>query len=91
MKCDGCHKNKPTTGAIINGVFGQYCRTCRSNSQRLASAGSASYSRQADRDAHEADLVQPWDVRGNPNRDFIRLHPEQSKDMFTKEELENYG
>lgn len=89
--CDGCRQNKPTVSAIIDGKFGQYCMDCRNRVTRQAAPGSAQYSRQRDRDAHEADLVQPWDAKGNPNKEFIRLYPEEAKLNFTEEEIEKYN
>ena len=89
--CDGCGNDRPTTGAIIKGKYGQFCRECRSNAHRPQSTGFAQWSRDRDREDNAKDLIQPWDRNGKPNRDFIREYPEQAQDMFTKEELENHG
>lgn len=90
--CDFCHDpTQPTTGAILNGVFGQACRSCRSNHVRVASGAGAQYNRDRDREDNLRDLIQPYDYKGNPNKEFIRNYPEQAKDYFTQEQLENYG
>lgn len=92
MMCDGCHNdNLATTGAIINGKYGQYCLNCRSNNNRQASAGSAQHSRDRDREINKRDLLQPWDGKGNPSKDFIREYPEEAHDMFSQEQLEQFG
>jgi len=89
--CDGCTQERETTGAIIKGKYGQYCRDCRTLAQRSSSTGFAQWSRDRDREDNAKDLIQPWDRNGVPNREFIRNYPEESKEMFTKEELENHG
>lgn len=91
MKCDYCDKEDETTGAIIEGKFGQYCRDCRTKLRRSVSPGYASYSRARDREDNAKDLIQPWDKNGNPNTEFIRNYPDESKEMFTEKELNNYG
>ncbi len=58
---------------------------------RQANPRSAQYARDRDRDAHEIDLLQPWDAKGIPNREFIRNYPDEAKDNFTEEELNQYG
>ena len=88
--CDGCRQSKPTTGAIINGKYGQYCRECRSAGKRSAHGGHARYLREQDRKDNERDLIQPWLADGTPNREFIREYPEEAKLNFTQEELERY-
>lgn len=89
--CTGCGSNKNTRKAMINGKFGDYCSTCIQGVKRLHNVGSAQYSRDRERDAHQADMLQPWDGKGNPNKEFIRMYPDESKDMFSQEELEQYG
>lgn len=89
--CDGCGSKAPTTGAIINGKFGQYCRQCRSSQSRGAHAGHARYLRARDREDNSRDLLQPWLADGTPNREFIREYPEEAKLNFTEEELKKYG
>lgn len=92
MSCDACGGEfQHLRGAIVNGKFGQYCQKCIEGVQRIADPGHAQYSRDKDRDDHEVDLIQPWDSKGTPNREFIRHYPEESKDMFTQEELEQHG
>ena len=91
MVCDKCNRDVPTTGAILWGKFGQYCRDCRNKHNRSGHAGHAQWSRDRDREDNAKDLIQPFDRNGNPNREFIRNYPEESKDMFTEEELKNHG
>lgn len=90
--CDSCGlEGYKTRGAIINGIFGQYCQDCRNQMKRTVASGHAQWSRRRDREDNARDLIQPYDRRGNPNRDFIREYPEQSKEMFSEEELKRYG
>lgn len=89
--CEGCFDAKPTTAAVIAGKYGQFCRDCKTRMSRQAQAGSAAYERDRDRQAHEKDLIQPWDGHGHPNREFIRNYPDSAVDYFSKEELEQYG
>lgn len=92
MICDSCLQDKKhLVGAVVEGKFGQYCYDCIDNIKRPAHVGSAQYQRDRDRDAHEMDLLQPWDAKGNPNTEFIRRFPEESKDMFSQKELEQFG
>jgi hypothetical protein len=92
MICNGCgNEHNVLRGAIIEGTFGQFCGACIARVTRMASPGHAAYSRAADRADHAADLIQPWDVKGRPSRDFITNYPDEAKDMFTPEELAEYG
>lgn len=92
MNCDNCQNPLTVTvTAVLNGKFGHYCPTCFSGNYRSADAGTASYNRQRDFEAHEADALQPWHKNGAPNTDFIRRYPDSAKEMYSKEELENYG
>lgn len=92
MICDGCHNdNRALRSAVVNGRFGQYCATCIDGVKRIHHVGSAQYSRDRDRDDHAVDLLQPWDHRGKPNTEFIRHYPDEAKDMFTQDELEQNG
>lgn len=89
--CDNCHRKLPTQSAVINGKFGEYCNDCISGVQRSHNPRSAQYARDRDWEAHEADMLQPWDANGKPSREFIRNYPEEAHVNFTQEELEKYG
>lgn len=92
MICSSCGLDKQhLRGAMIDGIFDQYCRPCLEAQKRPSHAGSAAYSRAKDRDDHEFDLIQPWDLRGVPNKEFIRNYPEESKEMYTDDELKEFG
>lgn len=91
MICSGCAVDKSTQTAVIRGQFGVYCKSCISTVDRHSSAASAGHSRQVDREIHAKDLLQPWNLDNTPNREFIRVYPDQAKDMYSREELENYG
>ncbi len=39
---------------------------------------------------HRKDLIQPYDG-DNPNPEFIRAYPEESKRYFTNEQIREYG
>jgi hypothetical protein len=89
MSCDLCGIYKVhTTNAVVQGKYGAYCSHCIKGFKRMDNAGHAHYMRDRDREAHEVDMLQPW-VNGKPNRDFIHQYPEESLDMFSKDEL-NY-
>lgn len=89
--CDGCNKVAELTGAVLGGRFGHYCAGCIAGAVRNDDPRLAQYERDRDLDAHAADILTPWTQRGKPHKDFIRLYPEEAKQIFTKEELENYG
>ena len=91
-KCDNCQSLEPTlTIAIVGGKFGSYCNSCVAGINRMANAGSASYNRDRDRENHQRDLIQPWTPDGTPNKEFIRQYPEQARENFTPEQLDQYG
>lgn len=72
---------------VIQGKFGEYCSHCLSASRRSASSGYASYHREREREDNRRDILQPRLNNNKPNPEFIREYPEQSKKIFTKEEL----
>ena len=94
MKCLKCKKNRATVSAIVNGeLVKDICESCYqnlviSNSQ---SSGSANYERERSIENNAADLAQPHGADGKPSSAFIRLYPNQAKQMFTPEELRLYG
>lgn len=78
-------------GAIIEGKYGQYCVGCIQSMKRHDAPGSAQYHRDKDREDHLADMIQPWDAKGNPSKEFIQHYPDEAKEMFTQGELEAHG
>lgn len=91
MICDRCAQERPTTGAIINGKYGQYCQECRSALYYPSLALNAAYNRDKDRSDNQRDLLQPWTPKGQPNKEFIANFPDEAHDIFSAEELEKYG
>lgn len=91
--CNGCNqKRSPLKTAVLNGKFGNYCRECTyKGGSRFTDTGFAQWSRDRDREDNAKDLIQPWHADGRPNQEFIRNYPEESKGMFSQEELEQYG
>jgi hypothetical protein len=89
--CIGCGSTKHTKKAMLDGKYGDYCSNCINAVKRLHHPGSAQYKRDRDRDAHELDLLQPWDAKGNPSKEFITHYPDEANDIFSQEELEQYG
>lgn len=79
-----------TTGAILDGRFGQACRSCRTAAGRGAGGQSAQWHRDRDREDNQRDLIQPW-VNGKPNTEFIREYPEYAAENFTEDELKEFG
>lgn len=90
MKCSNCDARADIT-AVVDGKYGHYCTDCLDGRKRQNHIGSAQYSRDRDREDHEVDLLQPWDARGNPSKQFINHYPDEAHDIFTKEELEQHG
>lgn len=43
------------------------------------------------RQEHKADIVQPYDHKGLPNPEFIRVYPERAIDYFGKTNVAKYG
>lgn len=90
-ECDKCNDVTITTGAVLNGSFGNYCNNCINGETRKTAPGFAQYSRDRDREDNFADLLQPWHGDGTPNKKFIAHYPERAKDLFTEEEIKTYG
>jgi len=90
MICDFCKEDRETTGAVLNGKYGQACRRCRTDLKRMDNAGSAQWHRDRDREDNQKDILQPM-INDKPNTEFIRAYPEQAKDMFTDKELKEYS
>lgn len=65
--------------------------TCINQDSRKASAYSAQWHRDRDYEDHRRDVIQPKDAKGNINPEFIREYPEESKEIFTKEQIEKFG
>lgn len=92
MTCNQCTLEfQHLRGAVVSGKYGQYCAPCLRSLTRQANPRSAQYARDRDREAHEKDLIQPWDANGRPSREFIRNYPEEAKLNFSEEELAKYG
>lgn len=49
------------------------------------------YRHQTQRQEHKADIVQPYDHKGNPNPEFIKVYPERSVDYFGIDNVRKYG
>lgn len=89
MQCDN-HPDRPAaqTG-VIGGKFGHYCRQCVIDATRAATANSAAWLRDRDREDHREDMIQPKDPKtGKINPEFVRSYPEQSAEMFTQEDMQ---
>lgn len=85
--CDQCQaKDIPTTLMILNGKFGAYCFNCKNNQRRIASAQSAEWHRERDREDHKRDMLQPW-INGKINVEFARQYPGRAKEIYSEEEL----
>lgn len=92
MTCNGCHTKQTRLGtAVVNGKFGMYCTNCIAGTTRQTASGFAQYSRARDREDNAKDLLQPWDKRGKPNREFINNYPEEAQNIFTEKELSDNG
>lgn len=89
MKCEVCQQPKQTKTSIIDGKYYQsICHSCYEKlvSHETASSGQAGYNRDRDAEEHEADTRQPYS-NGQPDKEFIRLYPEQAKTMFSPDEI----
>jgi len=87
MICTNCkedHENLKS--AAFDGKFGHYCSVCLDDNYRLASPGSAAYSRARDKEDFRKDILQPR-INGKINKEFVDAYPEESGEMFTEDEL----
>lgn len=91
MKCENCHKRPATRGALLDGKFGRYCNPCIGEKARQHSPLSAQWHRDRDIEDARRDMLQPRDHRGHPNPEFIRNYPEESKEIFTEDEIQKSG
>lgn len=91
MTCDGCGTETATTVAVLVGKFGNYGPLCLRQTNRQTATGHAQWSRDRDREDNARDLIQPRDINGIPNKAFIDNYPDESKEMFSSEELKQYG
>jgi len=89
LDCNNCKESANISG-ILNGEFGDWCNNCWTNT-RIQRGAHASYLRDQDREHNLADMVQPYDHDGTPNKAFIELYPEQARKTFTAEELDHYS
>lgn len=84
--------NHPDRDAVQTGVFGgkfgDYCQECVRNAGRSAAGQSAQWHRDRDHEDHRRDLIQPKDGKtGKINPEFVRNYPEESKEMFTQDDI----
>ena len=90
MICSGCAQEvEHVITGVVKGSFGTYCNDCIQNGKRMTAAGFAQWSRARDREDNARDLLQPWNIRGEPSRDFITNYPEEAKTIFSEKELED--
>jgi hypothetical protein len=90
-KCPRCNTNP----AIVDRTFGVLpCQKCQDDDAQFQAPVAPEFynlsksSRiQAQRDSHGADILQPWDAKGKPNRDFLKKYPDRAKDYFKDKEL----
>lgn len=90
IKCELCSEPTKQKAMVINGMFiKNICSNCIMKHSRQASALSASYSRDRQREESEKDMLQPRLPNGKPNKKFIDAYPENAPDYLTKEEIKN--
>ncbi len=90
MKCSECKTNEATIRAMIQGeYYPNLCAGCKDalSAGQGVSSGHARWSRTVDAEDHEADIQQPRNKDGTPNRRFIRLYPQQAAAVLTEEEM----
>lgn len=86
-KCVFCNQErKVLKTAVIAGKFGSYCELCLDDDTRLASGSSAAYNRARDKEDYRKDILQPT-INGKINKEFVDAYPEESRKMFTEEQL----
>lgn len=74
-------------GAIINGTYyTSVCSSCNGKSSQVSS-GHARWARSVDVEDRQADLLQPYNADGSINADFCKRYPQQSKAVFTDEQI----
>lgn len=74
--------------AIINGKYVQN-PTPDQLSANTRFGDAANYHREADREEHYADLIQPY-IGNKVNPQFVKMYPERARDQFTEQELKDY-
>lgn len=90
IKCELCSEPTKQKAMVINGMFiKNICSNCIMKHSRQASALSASYSRDRQREESERDMLQPRLPNGQINKEFLKEYPEESREFFTDEQIRN--
>lgn len=90
MNCELCNKSS-NRGGVINGkYYSSICNECISGQTRLISAQAAEFQRLSDRQEFAKDIIQPYDG-DKPNGEFIKAYPNKAKEMFSEQQLREFG
>lgn len=85
VDCQKCQSRSSEVSGIIRGVYYEnLCKVCVSGQ---VSSAEASYDRQRDLEDHNGDMIQPY-AGGEPNKEFMHLYPERSKQLFSPEQID---
>lgn len=89
--CPGCHANPATRDPIL-GVLP--CIDCQKKQNRQSIKNNPYYislSRkeriEKQQEEYMEDILQPWDIDGKPNKDFVKAYPDLVSDYFSPDEL----
>lgn len=90
-KCELCD-NEGVKSAIIREFY--YKSLCFADYDFLVkneavSSGQAEYNRGRDHEDHLADVIQPYNGDGSISQEFLKLYPEQSAKMFSREQIDH--
>lgn len=84
ITCQSCGKQKANTRtAVVKGVYYKnVCNACLGSVD--VSSNAAGYERRRGYEDNAQETIQPYDANG-PNKEFLRLYPEQAKKVFSPE------
>lgn len=94
LKCPRCRKEKGIAHPMYGVLIGKRCLARqRKKAQELKSPPEFPTITMRDRiveqrDRYEKDILQPFVNGVDPNPEFVKAYPEQSKEYFTQEQLE---
>jgi len=91
--CLVCKKNPAETSSRFGALP---CTSCRQKQHkkvgkinRVEFASASKTDRIGmDRLMNEHGMVQPWDINGKPNSEFVKIYKEKALDYFSLSELE---
>lgn len=89
--CPRCHEEDAKIHPIYGVLLGRKCRyedeTKRKTTHTAEFLSQTMANRvQQQRDAHERDLLPPYDFDGKPSEEFRRAFPDKAKELYSEYE-----